>query len=139
MISPEGFDWLWSPLEESIQRVLDSWKQEHYRLRRDVTFQIELELERTLLDGHLSVPEATILGKKVDLYIHGPSPEAAICVHINGGPNWLKSPMKFGELETDFHHLASLVEEDQVKVSVILVFDENFYPEKDPGNCPARS
>jgi hypothetical protein len=132
MDAPTEFDWLWLPLKVSIQKVLDSWEKEHYRLRRDVAFQLELGLERHLLDGHLTYPETKDNCGKVDLFVLGPSPEAAISVHLNGGPQWLPKPLKFGEIESDFRQIASLTDDGEAQVGVMIIFDEDFYPETPP-------
>jgi len=129
---PSGFDWLWAPLERSIRNVLDDWKPEHYRLRRDVAFQVELSLEQFMVDGHLTCPECEEEGRKVDLFIDLPEPFAAIDVHFNGGPNWMPSSVDAEDLEKDFEHISKMTKDGKTQAGLVLIFDENFYPEMPP-------
>jgi hypothetical protein len=132
MNSPTGFDWLWLPLERSIRHVLDSWPEEHYRLRRDVAFQVELDLERFLVDGHLTSAECEVEGRKVDLFVTIPNPMAPIAVYLSGGPAWMPAPLDIDSLKQDFGHIFNLTKIKDYAAGLILIFDEQSRPDPHP-------
>lgn len=123
MDEPVGFDWLWLPLEKSIGEMLKSWAVEHYRLRRDVSFQLELRLEVNLLDGHLAFPSHGE-GDHADLHVGGIDPVGEIALHFQGGPTWLPLPLDPNDLLSDLKKIAAMVRENEIQVGLVLVFDE---------------